>query len=157
MDTDALKKAYATNPATKSICDHLASRERNQSETKLHRIQYHLEQEGEEFRKADVIGAFRALEEAGCGKYVEGRHGWKSRFVWSVNSRHLAAVAVGADAAEAEEYEAEQVDGEAVSELIEHTYWLRPDLSVTFELPTDLSQREAQRVSQFIDSLSFEE
>ena len=157
MDTDALRRTYATNHAAKAVCDHLASRDRNQNETKLHRILLHLEQEGAEFRKAEVIAAFRALETADCGRYVEGRHGWKSRFVWSVNSKHLAAVAAGADAAEAVEEEVEDQEGDGASELLEHTYWLRPDLSIAIELPADLTQRESNRLSQFIDSLSFEE
>jgi hypothetical protein len=157
MDTDVLRRTYAANPAVKAVCDHLASRDRNQNETKLHRILMHLEQEGAEFRKAEVIAAFRALEAADCGKYVEGRHGWKSRFVWSVNSKHLAAVAAGADAAEAEHEEVEDSGGDGSSELLEHTYWLRPDVSVSIELPADITQREAYRLSQFIDSLSFEE
>lgn len=157
MDTDALRRTYVTNHAVKAICDHLASRDRNQNETKLHRILLHLEQDGVDFSRAEVISAFRALEMADCGKYVEGRHGWKSRFVWSVNSKHLAAVAGGADAAEAVEEETETHEGDSGSELVEHTYWLRPDLSVAIELPADLTQREANRLSQFIDSLSFED
>ena len=157
MDTDALRRTYAANQAAKAICDHLASRDRNQNETYLHRILFHLDQDGVDFSKAEVIGAFRALETADCGKYVEGRRGRKSRFVWSVNSKHLAAVAGGADAAEAVEDETEEHEGDSESELLEHTYWLRPDLSVTIELPADLTQREANRLSQFSDSLSFEE
>lgn len=157
MDTELLRRAYANNPAVKAICDHFACRDRNQNETKLHRILMHLEQAGYEVGKSDVISAFRSLESAGCGKYVEGRHGYKSRFTWLVNSKHLAAVARGADAATAEEQEPEGCEGDMSEELLEHVYWLRPNLPVEFELPADLTQREASRLSQFIDSLSFEE
>ena len=154
MDANAFRRTYSDSKAAKAICDHMESRERNQNETKLHRILMHLEPE---FTKPEVIAGFRALEAADCGKYVEGRHQYKSRFVWSVNSKHLAKVAGGADESEAVEEEIDMYEADSESELIEHVYWLRPNLSVAIELPTDLTQREASRLSQFIDSLSFED
>ena len=156
VNTGILSRVYQEFEAVRSICDHMANRPKNQSETMLHRMLTHLEQEGQDFRPREVIGAFRQLEEAECGKYVEGRHGWKSRFVWSVKSRLVAGVAQGLEGGEALEAE-EEVDEFSDDDLVEHTYVLRPDLSVSFELPTDLTRHEAQRLSQFIDSLSFEE
>ncbi len=156
MQTDALKAIYESNEVVRAVCDHMADRSKNQNETKLHRILYHLEQGGYDFKRSDLIAAFRQLEEAECGRYVEGRHGWRSRFVWAVKSTLVSGVATGTSA---EENVADAVDEAEVleDELIEHSYVLRPDLTVTIELPADLSRMEAKRLSQFIDSLSFDE
>ncbi len=157
MNIEALKKIYNDNEAVKSICDHMSDRSKNQNETALHRITHYLEQEGAEFKRSDLIAAFRLLENAECGRYVEGRHGWKSRFVWSVKSKLVAGAAQGTEtkaALIAEEDIEEEIFEE---EMLEHVYLLRPDLVITIELPADLSRNEAQRLSQFIDSLSFEE
>lgn len=155
MDLGKLQNAYQSDEVVSAICDNMAERSKNQNETKLHRIIHHLKEDGYDVKRSGVIAAFRKLEEADCGHYVEGRHGHKSRFVWSVKSM-LVRDAVTGDASAAS---VEEDDGfEAYeSEMLEHTYLLRPDLTVTIELPEDLTRTEAQRLSQFIDSLSFEE
>ena len=39
------------------------------------------------------------------------------------------------------------------NDFFEHKFHLRPDLSVTIELPTDLTPQEAARMSRFIETL----
>lgn len=157
MQLEILKDIYASDEVVSSICNHMANRINNQNETKLLRIINHLESEGFDFKRSDLISAFRKLEESECGKYVEGRHGWKSRFVWSVKTKLLAGAAQGTESTAALVsdddfgWEAEE------SAMIEHTYTLRLGMNVLVELPADLSRSEAQRLSQFIDTLSFEE
>ncbi|WP_407468887.1 hypothetical protein ABFU38_20965 [Xanthomonas campestris pv. raphani] len=159
MKIEFLKKIYEENEAVKFICDHMSGRLKNQNETTLHRIFHYVGKEGADIKRSELIAAFRLLEESECGNYVEGRHGWKSRFVWAVKSKLVAAAAQGAEtgaALIAEEDIYEEIDDEG-DEMIEHTYVLRHNLSITIELPADLSRSEAQRLSQFIDSLSFED
>lgn len=38
-------------------------------------------------------------------------------------------------------------------ESLRHSFHLRPGLQIQFELPADLTPREAERLSQFIQSL----
>src|SRR5438034_8550195 len=95
MELDKLKAAYAHDPVVRSVCDHMAAREKNQHETKLHRMVKHLANDGHDLKRSELIAAFRSLEGAGCGQYVEGRHGWPSRFVWEVKSLHVSAAAKG--------------------------------------------------------------
>ncbi len=156
MQLEALKIAYQNN-VVQAICDHMAGRANNQNETSLHRITYYLEQNGQYFNRSDIIAAFRSLEDAECGKYVEGRHGWKSRFVWSVKSKLVSGAAQGTQTKAALIADDDSHEGVVQDEMIEHTYVLRPDLTISIELPADLSRNEANRLSQFIDSLSFEE
>lgn len=157
MNIETLKQIYKENDTVRSICEHMARRLKNQNETALHRIIYYFEQEGADFKRSDLIGAFRLLESSECGKYVEGRHGWKSRFVWSVKSKLVAGAAQGTETKAALTSEEDSDEEIFDDEMLEHSYILRPNLVVTFELPADLTRSEAQRLSQFIDSLSFEE
>jgi hypothetical protein len=157
MQVELLKQHFQRNSAVKAICDHMAKRTKNQNETSLHRILYYLEQEGSDFKRSDVIAAFRLLEEAECGKYIEGRHGWKSRFIWSVKSKLVSGAAQGTQTKAALVAEDDPIEEIVEDEMIEHIYALRPDLNISFELPADLSQNEAARLSKFIKTLSFEE
>jgi hypothetical protein len=156
MDKERLRKIYSENEVVKAICDRMAKFLNNQNETKLHRILSHLEEEGYDVKRSEVIAAFRLLEEVGCGRYVEGRHGSKSRFAWNVKSTLVKDVAQGAQSEKALEEDKES-GAELDDELIEHSYVLRQDLTVIIELPTDLTVNEAKRLSQFIASLSFED
>ena len=157
MQLEILQSIYTEHDAVSAICDHMAERANNQNETKLHRIISYLEVEGYDFPRSAVILAFRKLEDAECGKYVEGRHGWKSRFVWSVKSKLLAGAAQGTESTEELISEEDFEDLQEDNEMIEHTFILRPGLSISIELPADLSRNEAQRLSQFADTLSFQE
>ena len=40
--------------------------------------------------------------------------------------------------------------------LFKHTFRLRPDQSVTVELPADLTSQEAARMARFIETLPFQ-
>lgn len=156
MGSDDLSQLYRANDVVAAVCDHMARRKRNQTQTYLHRIVAHLAADGHDFKQSEVIAAFRALESVNCGKYVEGRHGYKSRFVWSVQSSMVASAAKGI-----ESEEALQADGDdeeyGDDALLEHSYNLRADLVVSLELPASLTPTEAKRLAQFVSSLSFED
>lgn len=155
MNIDLLKVAYNDSPAIAAICDHFARRDNNQNETKIHRIIGHLQNEAYEFKRGEIIAAFRRLEEAGVGKYVEGRHGWPSRFVWEAKSLQIAALATEGSSISDEGFGADDAIFE--EDFIEHTFVLRPDLTISVELPVDLTPRESDRVAAFVQSLPFGE
>ncbi|UQY32644.1 hypothetical protein K8U54_12910 [Pseudomonas fulva] len=155
MHIETLKQVYRNNDVVRAICDHMALRAKNQYETGRQRIEYWLASDGYDFKRSEVIAAFRSLEQAECGRYVEGRHGWKSRFVWAVQSKLVADAAQGLESKEA--VETDTAVEEITDEAIEHTYVLRPDLTISVELPADLTRSEAQRLAQFVGSLSFDE
>jgi hypothetical protein len=157
MDIAELKSAYEGNQVVQAICDHMANRDKNQTETKLHRMLTHLVNDGFDFKRGEVIGAFRALESVGCGKYVEGRHGWPSRFVWVTKSLHVSAVAKGQEELVSDTSANDNSDISEDIEFIEHSFVLRPDLPVSFELPVDLTETEASRIAAFIKTLPFGE
>ena len=153
MDAEGLKKLYENNNAVRTICDHMASRERNQRETKLKRILYLLSDEASPLKQPDAVIAFRELEKVGCGKFLVGRRGSRSRFVWEVDSLIVSQVAQGVVGAE------EAADGgdEYETETLEHQFNLRSDFAIDLTLPIDLSSSEAERLCAFIRSLPLEE
>jgi hypothetical protein len=156
MNIENIKYAYSENSVVKEICDVLATRVRNQTETKLNVISRHLENKGNDFKKSEIIEAFRVLEAAECGKYIEGRHGHKSRFAWGMDTLQLAEINNIGNTILSEQTDDVQ-QGFVDDEFIEHQFVLRPDLTISIDLPPDLTQQESIRLAKFMESLSFEE
>jgi len=92
---DALRQLYEENSVARSFFDHAAGRERDQSETKVDRILVLLRAEGHEFKRKEIIDLFRTLQFHGLGQFVEGRHGWPSRFVWNARFTSVGRAAQG--------------------------------------------------------------
>lgn len=159
MNEEALKDLYEESGVAKAFLDHMASMQRRQSETKVDRILRILNSEGFDFSRGDIVSIFQELAEIECGRFVVGRHGRPSRFVWSINSLTVSRLASG-EGAEVAEYEDEEEDDEMDNEddeLLTHTFNLRPDRIITISLPVDLTAKEAERMSLFVKSLPMEE
>jgi hypothetical protein len=161
MNSVIFKEVYASHEVVRAICDLLSQRMRNQNETPLHTIMKHLEKAEYDYKKSEIIDGFRQLEHAECGTYVEGRHGWKSRFIWSVKTLNISRYA-NSDSTQSTEQVSDievndSLEKEYDEDLIEHQFILRPDLTVSIELPENLTTHEAKRISMFVKSLSFEE
>jgi hypothetical protein len=92
---ETLRQLYNDSPIAKAFFDHAARRERDQSETKVDRILVRLRADGHEFRRREVIELFRKMQDQGLGQFVEGRHGWPSRFVWSTGLTSVGRAATG--------------------------------------------------------------
>ena len=155
IDTLTIRRLYNEDSLNRAIFDHLASRVNNQKETKIDRIEYYLNEEGHDATHAQVVGFFKALEKLECGRYVTGRHGWKSRFAWDVSLTDLGKLAVGETDQIFEPTEEEsQIEEEAY--YLDHAFVLRPEERIEISLPNDFTQEEAKRLSQFILALPFE-
>ena len=158
MHIEKLRDAYQSEPAVAAVCDEMASRKRNQGETKLRRILARLEGNGSGLRKHEAIAAFRTLEECGCGQYIAGRHGHPSRFAWAVSSLDACEAAQGKSNTVDPLPETDEDEGlEAELEAVTHYLRLRDDFEIELELPDDLTQREAERICYFVNALSLEE
>jgi len=152
MDIDKLRKLYTSNRGVRLLCDHMASRKKNQAETKVRVITSQLDLSREE-----VVEAFKELESVEVGRYLRGyQPRSEARFAWgAVPSRDIVAAARGERAVVDERDDDAQEDD--IRDMVEHVFQLRLDLSVTFELPTDLTSSEASRLSRFVSALSFAE
>jgi hypothetical protein len=164
LDKEALKALYLSDPAFKIILDEFGSRQRNQQVTKLDQLLLRLSNAGKGVSRPGAIKVLRKLEEAGCGKFLTGRKGHPTRFKWQYDLVSVAKVATGERHAVEEIQPAPQTDNgdEPVVEevvlpgAIEHRYQLRAGWQVILALPSDLTAREAARLSEFIKTLPFD-
>lgn len=156
MNQEGLQKLYKADETARIFLDHMSTRQRNQSETKVDRILKVLSREGHTVTRGDIIGLFRNLQDVECGQFVPGRHGWPSRFVWDVGLISVARIAAGENA-EVEAIAAEEEQDDSEPEYLTHAFNLRPAVEVAIELPVDLTEREAERLAGFVRSLPMEE
>lgn len=155
LNVEMLKALYQSDATARAFLEHCASRQRNQSETNVDRALQILRYDGNEVTRQQVISAFRELQECGCGQFVTGRRGWPSRLVWST-----AMISVGRTAS-GEQDEIEQFEEDAEKDVndhnwLTHSFHLRPEITLEFELPSDLTAGDAQRLARFIEALPFD-
>lgn len=148
---NGLKELYHTNGVARAFLDHAAQRTYDQKETKVDTALTNLNSNGPQFSRQDVVELFRRMEGLGGGKFITGRRGQESRFVWEVSLRSAGKAAAG------ETLSVEEIDDtEAVSRSLQHSYYLRSDRPITVDLPMDLTTKEAERLAAFIKSLPLE-
>jgi hypothetical protein len=158
---DSLKAIYKTNDEARSLLDNFAARKRDVSETTVERA---AQLTGSSYN--EMLGAFRELAATGAGAFKVGRHGAKTRIEWEYSVRSLGAAAKGEgrpvklDPEELEDSEDEEIASEA--DALEegdvvHEFLLRPGRKIRLELPADLTQREAERLAGFVQSLPFDD
>ena len=154
VDFNELRSFYNENDSAKAVLDHFASRERNWGTTTVDRIHSNL---GGNVSRGDVIWVFRKLDSFGCGSFKVGRKGHQSRFEWDVKMVEVGQAAAG-ETEQVEEVSPEEAGEEnRGNSLFKHTFRLRPDQSVTVELPADLTSQEAARMARFIETLPFQD
>ena len=165
-----LRALYAANQNVKAILDCFASRERNATVTKVDRLFSILDTSGASVSRWNLVKALRELSDLGYGRFVVGRKGHPSRVEWNVEIVSLGKAGTGAtdviqvaknDDAELE-VEEDLVRTESTScassvPMMKVRYPLRAELEVELALPKNLTRREAERLSDFIKTLPFED
>lgn len=63
-----------------------------------------------------------------------------------------AGEAAAGESQEIEQIPEEGEEAELGTDMLSHTFHLRADTSVTFELPTDLSKQKAERLAHSLES-----
>lgn len=153
--TVKLRQLYASSSAGRMLLDNFAERERDRRLTPLAWAKAFIRRQGG--TDHEVLPFLRGLEAAGCGQYIEGRHGQASRFKWGFPMRSVARLAQGTNT-EPAEVELRQIEPDAVNingEMLDHKLFLRPDLLITITLPHDLTANEAERLASFVKALPF--
>ena len=150
-DIKKLRALAKSTDAAQAFFEHLANRQKNYRVTTV--------QQGMRISgggRNETVQLFKQMSELGLGLFITGRRGAESRFEWSVGMLETAH-AVSGEAEEIEpideaELEASPEDEDA--ELIEHLFVLRKDVEpIRFNLPEDLSDAEALRLSKYILTL----
>jgi hypothetical protein len=154
-----LRRLYANDASARALLDHLASRERNWSSLTVDRIHANVVASGYPASRTDIVNAFRELEAFGCGTFKAGRRGWPSRFEWAVQMVDVGRAAAGkterVDQISREDVEPEEEEAHPSEPSLQHTFRLRADYPVAFELPANISTAEAERLAAFIKTLPF--
>lgn len=156
-----IKKLYADDENATAILDYFAKGKKSMSVSYVHRVAYKTD-----VATSEAVRVLKELADIGCGRFVVGRHGKKSRLVWFYSLISVGQVARG-EAEDFEELESEidddeilnleeLEDGDDTGDLTSHSFQLRPDLIVRFSLPTDITSREADRIAAFVKTLPFE-
>ncbi len=94
-NAEKLRQLYMQGGVAQAFFDHASGRERDQSETKVDRLLYLLNEDGRAFERHQIVEFFRELQNCGVGSFVVGRRGWPSRFVWNAGFKGVARVASG--------------------------------------------------------------
>ena len=86
----SLKALYQKSNVASAMFDWFSTRERDSTEIKAKYAAIRT--------KCDVVAVrdlFKEFEEIGCGRYLEGRRGFDTRFQFDYSIRELAKVAIG--------------------------------------------------------------
>lgn len=154
-----LKALYKENKAAQSLLGLLATLKTAPKTVAVVTILERLKKSNIEIARDELVKLLKILDkELNLGTFVVGRRRVPSRFVWKADPISVAQVAVG-QAREIQWLPDKHLPegiGEDKPEMLEHTYRLRPDMILTFELPSNFTPREAERVSAFIKTLPYE-
>ena len=98
------------------------------------------------------IRLFKGLEEQGYGRLIQGRKGHPSRFVWTSSSIEIGKAAKGENVSITSLVGEENEKNDA-EEIITHQFYLRSNTLVKIDLPADFTEKEAERLGNFLKTL----
>lgn len=78
-----LKRLYRGNSTARLLFDYLASRSKNRESSNFNRTMTVLSDDGMAPTRAGMREVFRNLEKLGVGRFVVGRRGQPTRFIWT--------------------------------------------------------------------------
>ena len=87
---EAVRVLYSEDSDAKRLFEWAASRQRDARETSVERMMQKLG-----ILRGTAIKLARKLKDAGCGEFVVGRKGRRSRFIWAFSLISLGKVAAG--------------------------------------------------------------
>ena len=90
----------------------------------------------------EFLKLLEELGRLGVGKYILGRKGAATRFVWDKPMLEVARIA-------------SSKEGAASVSTKEYSFSIRPEWNVVVELPISLTQKEADRFGDFIKTLAY--
>src|SRR5215217_3712849 len=97
-----LQAMYKADGVARRLFDWVASRKNDASETTIDRFSAKLG-----INRGEAVALAKKIEAAGCGEFLVGRRGSKSRFVWAYSCISLGQAAAG-----------ESTDLEAVTDAV---------------------------------------
>lgn len=95
-----------------------------------------------------TIALLQEFESKEWGRLKIGRRGKETRFIFSIGSEQVAELELGKNVP--------IVNSFPGYELVNYPFFIRPNLKLSFQLPSDLSSSEAERIAAFIRTISLD-
>lgn len=149
-----LREVYNSGVSAKAILDDFASRTNGQRVTKVDQVLNRLANAN--VQRWETIALFRKLEELEHGKFIEGRKGHPSRFVWSSNPIEVGKAAQG-ETTPITPVSIDTGPDESFAEIRTYIFPLRSGMDAKLDVPTDMTAREAERLAAFLRTLAVPE
>lgn len=165
MNKQLLVDLYAHVATAQTMLNWLADNDVNEAKPTLVEEMFEICKEKDpELKKDEVTQVMRALNDMGAGDYVIGRRGKPSRFEWKVNPSELAQIAKGSlsEASPVANFtsktnRASKKKKVAGPKMASHGFRLREDLTISFDLPEDITSAETERLSRMLAAIPFEQ
>ena len=139
--------------AAKPLLDHLAFAE---DHYKISSVQFLVEATQCDYY--EIVKFLKNLDAHGLGQFIVGRKGKDSRIEWKYHPQSLGGLLLSSSAVlqpipqDLEEYDG----GIETIELIEHSFFLRPDYNVKIQLPSDFNRSDQNRFEKWLDTIPFD-
>jgi hypothetical protein len=164
IDGARLKRLCAKNRGSRALFQHFGQlhNTRGNSTSVEEMLAGLLAEQKTVISRRELVRLLHAFARAGCGWFRVGRRGKPSRFEWATPAHTIAATVLGeipAAPARARQTATTNTsngaDPTGAGTQLTHSYHLRRGMTVSISLPTDLTEREATRLADFIRTLSF--
>jgi hypothetical protein len=157
MDNNELAQFFKSNPYAKILLEVLVEEKQRIYHTTIKKaIDIYSSRKINVFRN-QVVQLFKQLQRLGCGRFIIGRRGSPSRLRWAVDVatiyKAISSDSIGRENLGSPSSVQGNSEASSPSPILSHQFHLRPDRTVVFDLPSDLNEREAQRLAKFIESL----
>jgi hypothetical protein len=157
MDNKKLIDFCKINPYAFKLILALAEEYKPKNETKVYEAVSILDAYEISVTYSQIVALFRQLEKVGVGTFFVGRKGKRSRFYWTIDikavGKALEESAAGAIPSSKVSVPIKEVAPVHVAASLRHPFHLREDFELVLSLPADLTDREAQRIAKFVESL----
>lgn len=90
INVNKLTDLAINNTIAYNICEALSNYKCNRQITTVDRICFMLKRNGVSMDRKYIIETLKSLSSTGCGKYIKGSKGHKSRFEWFLGARETA-------------------------------------------------------------------
>jgi hypothetical protein len=157
MDHIKLIEFFKTNPYAAKLIFALCEEYKPGRETSVSSAVSILEANEISVTYSQVVALFRQLEKIECGIFFVGRKGKRSRLYWKEDVKAIGKLLEDNHSTTEPSPKApvKQSGGLPVrtDAILRHTFHLRQDFELVLNLPSDLTEKDAQRISKFVESL----
>ena len=147
----------AQNVVTAALISHLAKRTNDSKTTTADLLTTLKKPDGSTILRGDAILTLKSLAEAGCGVFLAGRRGQKTRLEWEVSALQTSQSLLTNGRTDIDE--THHIEPHASSILLKDTqtyelrFPLRLGYNVLLDIPIDLDADERERLAKAISAL----